>query len=99
MEDTFEALASTARRKILACLAEGNLTAGEIASFFDMSKPAISKHLRVLQNANLISREKKGQYIIYSLNTHSLTNQLNSFLQEVCPVSRNIKNKRKKAQK
>ena len=48
MDAIFEALASTARRKILAYLAEAELTAGEIASRFEMTKPSISKHLSIL---------------------------------------------------
>ena len=54
MEKVFEALASTPRRKILAYLSETDLTAGEIASRFEMSKPAISKHLQILEDAGLI---------------------------------------------
>ena len=55
MERVFEALASTNRRKILAYLAHAELTAGEIASRFAMSKPAVSQHLSVLENAGLIA--------------------------------------------
>ena len=51
MDKIFEALASTPRRKMLAYVAEASLTAGEIAARFEMSKPAISKHLQILENA------------------------------------------------
>ena len=91
MEKVFEALASTPRRKILAYLSEADLTAGEIAARFKMSKPAISKHLQILQNAGLISGDKQGQFVHYSLVRENLANTLNSFVQNVCPVSRPLK--------
>src|SRR5215217_2373477 len=87
MEKVFEALASTARRKILAYLSQVDLTAGEIAARFDMSKPAISKHLQILENAGLVRSEKKGQFVHYSLVRENLANTLNGFVQRVCPVS------------
>lgn len=92
MEAVFEALASTARRKILAYLSEGEMTAGEIAERFDMTKPSISKHLSILENAGLIRSDKRGQFIHYSLARDNLVNTLNGFVQEVCPVSRPLKN-------
>jgi DNA-binding transcriptional ArsR family regulator len=91
LEKIFEALASTPRRKILAYLAEADLTAGEIAARFDMSKPSISKHLQILEGAGLIRGEKHGQFIHYSLVRENLTNTLNSFVQNICPVSRPLK--------
>ncbi len=91
MEKVFEALASTPRRKILAYLSEVDLTSGEIASRFAMSKPAISKHLQILENAGLIHGEKQGQFIRYSLVRENLINVLNTFVQNVCPVSRPLK--------
>ena len=97
MEKVFEALASTARRKILAYLSGGELTAGEIASRFAMTKPAISKHLSILENAGLIRGEKRGQFIHYTLVSDNLVNTLNGFVQEVCPVSRPLKRERRSA--
>jgi ArsR family transcriptional regulator len=91
MDKVFEALASAPRRKILAYLSEVDLTAGEIASRFDMSKPAISKHLQILENAGLIHGDKRGQFIHYSLVRDNLVNTLNGFVQNVCPVSRPLK--------
>jgi DNA-binding transcriptional ArsR family regulator len=91
MEKVFEALASSARRKILAYLSAGELTAGEIASRFAMTKPAISKHLSILENAGLIRGDKRGQFIHYALVSDNLANTLNGFVQEVCPVSRPLK--------
>jgi ArsR family transcriptional regulator len=87
MEKVFEALASTPRRKILAYLSEASLTSGDIAARFDMSKPTISKHLAVLENAGLVSSEKRGQYVWYTLSRDNLANTLNGFVQNVCPVS------------
>jgi DNA-binding transcriptional ArsR family regulator len=91
MEKVFEALASTPRRKILAYLSEAELTAGEIAARFEMSKPSISKHLQILEDAGLIRGEKHGQFIHYSLVGENLANTLNGFVQNLCPVSRPLK--------
>lgn len=96
MDVIFEALASSPRRKILAYLAEAKLTAGEIASRFDMSKPAISKHLSILESAGLIRGERHGQFIHYSLVRENIVNTLNGFVQEVCPISRPLKRESKK---
>lgn len=88
MDKVFSALASAPRRKILALLSNTSMTAGEIASRFDMSKPSVSKHLSVLEGADLIKGEKKGQYIHYHLVEDNLTNTLNGFVQQLCPVAR-----------
>ena len=91
MQKVFEALASTPRRKILAYLAHAELSAGEIASRFNISKPAVSQHLAVLENAGLVASEKRGQYVYYRLVPDSLANTLNGYVQEVCLVSRPLK--------
>ncbi|WP_242107958.1 metalloregulator ArsR/SmtB family transcription factor [Luteimonas aquatica] len=91
MERVFEALASTARRKILAYLNEGELTAGEIGARFDFSKPALSGHLRILEEAGLVSREKRGQFVYFRLVPERLTNTLFAWAAEVCPVARPLK--------
>jgi len=91
MDKVFEALASTPRRKILAYLSEVNLTSGEIAARFSMSKPAISKHLQILENAGLVRSEKRGQFVHYSIVRDHLANTLNGFVQNVCPVSAPLK--------
>jgi DNA-binding transcriptional ArsR family regulator len=91
IDKVFEALSSTVRRKILAYLSASDLTAGEIAERFDISKPSISKHLALLEGAGLIASEKKGQFVHYRLVRDSLVNTLNGFVQEVCPVSRPLK--------
>lgn len=95
MQKVFEALSSTVRRKILAYLSESDLTAGQIAERFDISKPAVSQHLGVLENAGLVESEKRGQYVHYRLVSDNLTNTLNGFVQEVCPVSRPLKRESK----
>jgi len=69
VNDAFKALSDPTRRKILELLKEKDLTAGEIANYFDMTKPSISHHLNVLRNGGLVLSEKEGQNIIYSLNT------------------------------
>src|SRR5476649_1391455 len=99
MEKVFEALASLPRRKILAYLSASDLTAGEIAARFAMTKPAISKHLSILENAGLIRGEKRGQFIHYALVRENLVNTLNGFVQEVCPVSKPLKRESRAHQK
>ena len=68
MERVFQALASTPRRKILAYLAHAELSAGDIASRFAMSKPAVSQHLRVLKEAGLVRERRQGTRNFYSVN-------------------------------
>ena len=65
----FKALNDTTRRDILELLKEKDLTAGEIADRFSISKPSISHHLDLLRQAGLVVSVKEGQYIYYSLNT------------------------------
>lgn len=91
LDQVFEALSSTVRRRILAYLSATDLTAGEIAERFNISKPSISKHLSILENAGLIESERRGQFIHYSLVRDNLVNTLNGYIQEVCPVSRPLK--------
>ena len=70
IDEIFKALADANRRKILDLLKEHDtLTAGEIAEKFTISKPAISDHLKVLRNADLVYSIKRGQFIYYQLNT------------------------------
>ena len=91
MQRVFEALASQVRRKILAYLSESELTAGEIAERFEISKPAVSQHLGILENAGLVEREKRGQFVHYRIVQDNLTNTLNDYVQQVCPVSRPLR--------
>lgn len=69
MNSIFKALNDGTRREILELLRERDMTAGEIAERFNMSWPSISHHLDILKQAKLVSAEKEGQYIYYSLNT------------------------------
>ena len=62
LSQTFAALANATRRAILARLAEGEATVNELAEPFDMSLPAISKHIKVLERAGLITQGQKAQY-------------------------------------
>lgn len=95
MDKIFEALSSATRRRILAYLSKTDLTASEIAARFEMSKPSISKHLSVLENAGLISSKKQGQYIHYSLVRENLVTNMYDFLANFCPVSRPYKKESK----
>jgi len=99
MEKVFQALSSTVRRKILAYLSSADMTAGEIANRFDISKPSVSKHLSILENAGLIVGNKKGQYIHYHMVEDNLINTLNGFVQDVCPVARPLKTESKELAK
>ena len=65
----FKALNDPTRREILELLKEKDLTAGEIADQFNISKPSISHHLDLLRQAGLVISVKEGQFILYSLNT------------------------------
>ena len=69
MENLFKALNDNTRRGIIQLLKTGDMTAGEIADQFDISKPSISHHLDLLKQADLVTSVKKGQFIYYSLNT------------------------------
>lgn len=91
MERVFEALASTARRKILAYLNAGELTAGEIGERFAFSKPALSAHLRILEEAGLVTREKRGQFVYFQLVPERLANTIFAWAAEVCPVAGPLK--------
>ena len=76
MGDTWNALADPTRRKILDLLRKGDKNAGEIAEQFSISKPSISHHLNTLREAGLVDAEKKGQNVIYSLNTSVLQDMM-----------------------
>jgi len=69
MNQLFKALNDPTRREILELLGKNDLSAGEIADQFNMSKPSISHHLDLLRQAGLVESVKQGQFIYYSLNT------------------------------
>ena len=79
MNSVFKALNDPTRREILKLLKDKDMTAGEIADQFDMTKPSISHHLDILKQAGLVTATKKGQFIIYSLNTTVLDELINFF--------------------
>jgi len=76
----FKALNDTTRREILDKLREGDMTAGEIADLFNISKPSISHHLDILKQAELVESHRNGQFIHYSLNTAVMDDIINWFL-------------------
>jgi len=72
LSTVFSALADPTRRAILARLAEGEASVNELAAPFEMSLPAVSKHLKVLQQAGLIERRRNAQFRPCSLNPEPL---------------------------
>ncbi len=72
LDATFAALANPTRRAILAHLAQGEATVNALAEPFDMSLPAISKHIRVLENAGLVTRGRDAQFRPCTLNAQPL---------------------------
>ena len=76
MNALFKALNDETRRQIIELLKEKDRNAGEIAEHFNISKPSISHHLDILKRADLITSEKKGQFVEYSLNTTILEDLL-----------------------
>lgn len=81
MNALFKALNDPTRREILELLKDGDLTAGEIADRFHISKPSISHHLDLLKQAELVTAVKEGQFIYYSLNTTVMDEMLKWMLQ------------------
>lgn len=67
--NVFKALADPTRREILRLLGKGEMSAGDLAEKFDMSKPSMSHHFAVLKEADLVVCRREGQQLIYSLNT------------------------------
>jgi DNA-binding transcriptional ArsR family regulator len=74
LNETFSALADPTRRAILARLAQGEATVGELAKPFAISQPAISRHLKVLEKAALISNERRGKHRRCCLRPEALDN-------------------------
>ena len=71
-EPTFAALADPTRRAVLDLLRQGSQPAGRIASAFPVSRPAISKHLRILRRAHLVEQRREGRHRFYQLNPDPL---------------------------
>jgi DNA-binding transcriptional ArsR family regulator len=76
----FKALSDRTRRRIVTLLRERDMTAGDIASHFNMSKPSISEHLKILKNADVVFSEKQGQFVVYSLNATVFHDMVSFFM-------------------
>lgn len=68
-QEVFKALSDPTRRQILKLLSDGSLAAGEIAEHFPITKGSLSHHFNVLKSADLVRVERRGQSLVYSLNT------------------------------
>lgn len=75
-DDIFSALSNPCRREIIKLLRWKNLSAGEIVAHFDIAQPSISRHLDVLKRAEIVTTERKGNQIIYSLNLSAMQEML-----------------------
>jgi len=82
----FRALADPTRRQILQELKAGELAAGQIAGFFEISGPSISRHLSILKHAGLITERRAGNRILYRLEPEELAGAVGDFLSAVCPT-------------
>jgi DNA-binding transcriptional ArsR family regulator len=83
--EVFEAIAQPKRREILQLLAAGELSAGEVASHFAVTQPAISQHLKVLRQSGLVTERRDGTRRLYSVRPQGLSD-LHSFLTDVLPA-------------
>ena len=83
--EVFDAIAHPKRREILRLLADGELTAGAVASRFDVTQPAISQHLKVLKDAGLLSERRDGARRLYRVRPEGLED-LHAFLADVLPA-------------
>src|SRR5215471_3763625 len=79
MNEAFKALADPTRREVLRLLRAGEMTAGELAERFDMTKPSMSHHFSVLKQADLIGSRRDGQQVYYYLNTTVVEDVLSIF--------------------
>lgn len=82
-QPVFGALASLPRRQIIAFLSQTALSTADLAERFRMSRPAVSRHLSVLQRAGLISGKRHGQHVLYRLRRDALLGALARFASEV----------------
>ena len=81
MEAALKAIAAPRRRQILSLVRDGELSAGEIAAHFDVTRPAVSQHLNVLKEAGLVSERRNGTRRLYRARPEGL-NELKTFLEE-----------------
>jgi len=85
-ESVFKALASPVRREILFHLRQGEMSAGDIASKFEIAAPTISRHLGVLKTAGLVSERRDSNRILYAAAQEEIAATLTDFLGAVCPT-------------
>ena len=76
MSEVYKALADPTRRRIIQLLREKEMSAGDIAEYFNLAKPTLSGHFAVLRAANLVTSEKAGASVIYRLNISVLEEAL-----------------------
>lgn len=88
MNTLFKALNDPTRREILELLKDKDMTAGDIADRFDISKPSISHHLDLLRQAGLVVSVKEGQFIYYSINTTVMDEMLKWIMQFKSPPNK-----------
>lgn len=81
MEAALKAIAGQRRRQILSLVRDGELSAGEIAAHFDVTRPAVSQHLNVLKEAGLVRERRDGTRRLYRLRPEGLA-ELKAFLEE-----------------
>ncbi len=82
LQNTMLALSDPTRRRILSILKQGEKSTGEISDLFEISQPAISRHLSVLKNADLVKSRREGKQMVYSLSTSVLEEAL-AFISEL----------------
>jgi DNA-binding transcriptional ArsR family regulator len=85
LDETFAALANSTRRAILARLAEGAATVNELAEPFELTLPAVSKHIKVLERAGLVRRGQRAQYRPCALNAARLE-EVSSWAEQYRPI-------------
>ena len=90
--EVFKALSDPTRREILRLLGLSEMSAGQLAEKFDMTKPSMSHHFAVLREADLITSRREGQQIIYSLNT-TVVQDLVAWMMDYFRFDRGKKNK------
>jgi DNA-binding transcriptional ArsR family regulator len=89
-QEVWKALADPTRRQVLKLLQKRSRTAGELADAFDVTKGAMSHHFNVLKSADLIRSERRGQTIVYSINTSVLEDVAALFL-DLLPTRRRVR--------
>lgn len=89
----FKALADPTRRQILQELKSGEMAAGDIAGLFEITGPAVSRHLAILKAADLVAERREGNRIVYRVEAETLANCLSDFIGSVCPAQVSVRKK------